>query len=108
MEYRKFGAALSHVRRGPLPPKAAKPPKVPRESNRSTLDDLAALGGERTEAEKFVTPGSIPESKAANRNEAEEERAAIIEHEGTIPRECAEGFAWLGVDRPPTDVPPRR
>jgi hypothetical protein len=37
-----------------------------------------------------------------------EERAAIIEHDGKIPREWAEGFARLDVDRPPSDVPLKR
>lgn len=40
--------------------------------------------------------------------EAEEERAAIVEHDGAIPREWAEGFARLDPDRSPADVPPRR
>jgi hypothetical protein len=39
---------------------------------------------------------------------AEDERAAIIEHDGAAPREWAEGFARLDPDRPPGDVPPRR
>ena len=37
-----------------------------------------------------------------------EERAAIAEYDGKIPREWAEGFARLDPDRPPADVPPRR
>ncbi len=40
--------------------------------------------------------------------EAEDERAAIVEHDGGAPREWAEGFAWLDPDRPPGDVPPQR
>jgi hypothetical protein len=39
---------------------------------------------------------------------AEEERAAIIEHDGGIPRAWAEGFAQLDPHHPPGDVPPRR
>jgi hypothetical protein len=38
----------------------------------------------------------------------DEERAALIEHEGNIPREWAEGFARLDPNRPPGDVPLRR
>jgi hypothetical protein len=38
----------------------------------------------------------------------DEERAALIEHEGGIPREWAEGFARLDPNRPPGDVPLRR
>jgi hypothetical protein len=40
--------------------------------------------------------------------DAEDERAAIVEHEGAIPREWADGFARLDPDRPPGDVPPTR
>jgi hypothetical protein len=38
---------------------------------------------------------------------AEEERAAIVEHDSKIPREWAAGFARLDPDRPPVGVPPR-
>jgi hypothetical protein len=41
-------------------------------------------------------------------SEAEEERAAIIEHDGGVSRAWAEGFARLHPDRPPGDVPLRR
>jgi hypothetical protein len=41
-------------------------------------------------------------------SEAEEERAAIVEHDGGIPRAWTEGFARLDPDRPPGDVPLRR
>jgi hypothetical protein len=37
-----------------------------------------------------------------------EERSAIVEYDGEIPREWAEGFARLDPDRSPADVPPRR
>jgi hypothetical protein len=40
--------------------------------------------------------------------EREEERAAIAEYDGGIPREWAEGFARLDHDRPPADLSPRR
>jgi hypothetical protein len=40
--------------------------------------------------------------------EVEEERAAIVEHDGGVPRAWAEGFARLDPDRPPNDVPPHR
>ena len=40
--------------------------------------------------------------------EAEDERAAIVEHNGGTPREWAEGFVRLDPDRPPGDVPPCR
>jgi hypothetical protein len=47
-------------------------------------------------------------SAAARWNETEEERAAIVEHDGKIPRAWAEGFARLDPDRPPGDVPTKR
>jgi hypothetical protein len=40
--------------------------------------------------------------------EIEEERAAIIEHNGHIPCDWAEGFARLDPDHPPADVPLKR
>jgi hypothetical protein len=38
----------------------------------------------------------------------EEERAALVEHDGNIPRAWAEGFARLAPEQPPGDVPARR
>jgi hypothetical protein len=38
----------------------------------------------------------------------DEERAAIVEYDGGIPRAWAEGFARLHPDRPPGDVPANR
>jgi hypothetical protein len=38
----------------------------------------------------------------------DEERAALIEHQGGIPREWAEGFARLDPDQPPANVPLKR
>jgi hypothetical protein len=40
--------------------------------------------------------------------EAEEERAATVEHRGKVPRIWAEGFARLDPNRPPGDVPLKR
>jgi hypothetical protein len=40
--------------------------------------------------------------------EAGEERAAIVQHDGGIPREWAEGFGRLDPDRPPKGVSPKR
>jgi hypothetical protein len=45
-----------------------------------------------------------PETDAADF----EERAAIVEYDGCIPRAWAEGFARLHPDRPPAGVPLRR
>jgi hypothetical protein len=54
-----------------------------------------------------------PAPSAADRanaiwGDAEQERAAIVEHDGGIPREWSEGFARLDPDRPLGDVPAAR
>jgi hypothetical protein len=53
-----------------------------------------------------ATPTAVGQGKTALLSEAE--RAAIVEHEGKIPRAWAEGFAQLDPARPPGDVPPHR
>ena len=45
---------------------------------------------------------------AASWGETEEQRAAIVEYDGNIPRPWAEGFARLDPNHPPADVPQRR
>jgi hypothetical protein len=45
---------------------------------------------------------------AASWGDDHDERAAIVEHDGGIPRAWAEGFARLHPDRPPAGVPLRR
>jgi hypothetical protein len=47
-------------------------------------------------------------SQGSTLSPLEQERAAIIEHDGGIPRGWAEGFARLDAARPPGDVPARR
>jgi len=46
--------------------------------------------------------------RAASWSEAQEERAAIVEHDGRIPSTWAEGFTRLDPDHPPSDVPAKR
>jgi hypothetical protein len=58
--------------------------------------------------EPAAAPPSPLDRAIAAWGEAEQERAAIIEHDGKIPREWAEGFARLDPDRPPGDVPLKR
>jgi hypothetical protein len=65
-----------------------------------------ALGTETPETLTLVTVS--PETLAAPCGEVEEERAAIVEHDGGIRRAWAEGFARLHPDRPPGDVPTKR
>jgi hypothetical protein len=58
---------------------------------------------------KVAKPAKVFEPMPASSwGEAEEERAAIVEHDGNIPRAWAEGYARLHPDRPPADVPLRR
>jgi hypothetical protein len=82
--------------RGPTPAKAAKPAKVERREAEA-LANLATLAAAVSETQN-----------PAGWGEAEEERAAIAEHDGGIPRAWAEGFARLHPDRPPADVPAKR
>jgi hypothetical protein len=66
--------------------------------------------GWQTHAEPTLR-GSRPRADADARTgwgNAEDERAAIVEHDGGAPREWAEGFARLDPDRPPGDVPAQR
>jgi len=54
---------------------------------------------------------AAPPAEIADRatwSEVGEERAAIVEHDGGIPRAWAEGFARLDPNRAPGDVPSRR
>jgi hypothetical protein len=55
-----------------------------------------------------LRPSPAPAPLAPSWGEAEEERAAIIEHYGGIPRAWAKGFARLDPDRPSGDVSPKR
>jgi hypothetical protein len=52
--------------------------------------------------------GQATRAALARWGEADKDRAAIVEHDGAIPRAWAEGFARLNPDRPPGDVPLRR
>lgn len=78
---------------------------------------VSANSAVRAETPHFVSSSDDAISaESANRTddghellgEAEEERAGIVDHDGKIPREWAEGFARLDPDRPPARVPLRR
>jgi hypothetical protein len=60
---------------------------------------LAALSSYKHEIVALLRPDT------AAPDEVEEERTAIVEHDGRIPRSWAEGFARLHPDRPSGDVP---
>lgn len=55
---------------------------------------------------KLPRPG--PDCAATSWGETETERAAVVEYEGNIPRDWAEGFARLNPNHSPADVPSRR
>jgi len=59
----------------------------------------------RAASEPLSEPPSAPHLPPTAWGEPEAERAAIVEHDGGIRREWAEGFAQLDPDRPPGDVP---
>jgi hypothetical protein len=97
--YRKFSDTLQSEVRVPTPSKPPKSPKVlgSAGSRCAALGDLGGLDGPLLETENR-SPWS----------DAEDERAAIVEHDGKVPRAWAEGFARLNPDRPPGDVPLKR
>jgi hypothetical protein len=71
--------------------------------DRSEHDTVSFADPPATKATSMAT-----ERAARAWGEAEAERAAIVQFEGSIPRDWAEGFARLVPDRPPGDVPLRR
>jgi hypothetical protein len=103
--YRKFSDAVRSEFPGGVPAKPPKAPKLdpaPAAPTPETLGGLGVLGEAGTETENPLAPA---DSALAIWGDTEEERAAIVEHEGKIPREWAEGFARLDPNRPPGDVP---
>ncbi len=102
--YHKFSDTLQTEVRTLAPPKPAKAPKVD-PIGAETLGGLGALGEAGAETENLPAPA---DSALAIWGDTEEERAALIEHNGAIPRAWAEGFTRLNPDRPPGDVLPRR
>jgi hypothetical protein len=77
------------------------------EVSRSTLSQSVNSVTAAPAASKPVVPSAADRALAAW-GAAEEERGAIVEHDGAISRAWAEAFARLDPDRPPGDVPPRR
>ena len=67
-----------------------------------SVDSVAAA------PEPSASSAAAEDRVAAIWDEAEAEPAAVVEHDGNIQREWAEGFARLDPERPPGDVPPRR
>ena len=95
-------------RRG-TPAKVANPAKVAEPETAPSLgaaDENRDRGGDPAKAAnvaKVVEPAAAP-----SWGEAEAERAAIVEHDGGVPRAWADGFARLDPGRPPRDVPLKR
>jgi hypothetical protein len=80
-----------------------------RDSNRDKLSRDDPVSGKSSKTlETASTVGQPTGAVLARWGEAEEERAAIVEHDGKIPRAWAEGFARLDPDRPPGDVATKR
>lgn len=105
--YRKFSDALKNEFRATAAP---KPPKAPKGAS-AQMATLGDLGGGRPEIQNSaLASDAFPRGRenAPSWGETEEERAAIVEHDGNIPRTWAEGFARLHPDRPPGDVPSKR
>jgi hypothetical protein len=77
-----------------------------RDSNRDALsrDRLATSATVGQIEQPFLAADRAP----ATWGEVQEERAAIVERDGGIPREWSEGFARLHPDHPPPGVPPKR
>ena len=83
------------------PAKVAKRPGGREREQTAPLARLAALAGGQAEAKNF-------EPAPEQWTDVEEERAAIVEHDGGAPRAWAEAMARLDPNRPPADVPAGR
>jgi hypothetical protein len=105
--YRKFSDVQQNEARAPAPPKPAKAPKAD-PIGAETFGGLDALGEAGAEGRNSAPPVLALDRALAAWGEREAERAAIVELDGAIPREWAEGFARLDPERPPGDVPQRR
>jgi hypothetical protein len=90
-----------------VPAKVANPAKA----EIAAPETLAALAGAPADPViSGVKPDAAapPDLEPATWGQAKDERAAIVQRDGRIPREWVEGFARLDPDRPPGDVPERR
>jgi hypothetical protein len=105
-------AALDNPAPAATAAKLANPAKL-QEQRPATLAQLAPLAGLRADFASARSSSEPPVARPTDGalttwGEVEEERAAIVEHDGGVPRAWAEGFARLDPDRPPNDVPPHR
>jgi hypothetical protein len=105
--YRKFSDVRQVEARTLTPPKPTKAPTaVPRESD--GLGSLGALGREEVQTPDLAPLAATLDCVGGTWGEPDAERAAVVEYEGNIPRDWAEGFARLNPHHSPADVPPRQ
>jgi hypothetical protein len=91
--YRKFSDPPT-----PKPPKAPKADE-PHRIEAAALGNLGALD---------APCGEYPHPQADIWTDDQDERAAMVEHDGSTPHEWAEALARLDPAHPPADVPPLR
>jgi hypothetical protein len=106
--YRKFSDALRSEFPGGVPPKPPKAPKLDPAPASPMPETLGGLGALREAGDETENPRAPADSALAIWGDTEEERAAIIEHDGNIPRAWADGFARLDRDHPAGIVPRAR
>ena len=110
--FRFFDAWAALEDRDP-PPSAAKVANAAKAEHATVPAPLAPLAGladtSRPAAGFLAASATCSDVDHAHAwTAAESERAAIIEHDGGIPRDWVEGFARLDPNRPPGDVPAAR
>ena len=103
-------AALDNAAAAAAAAKLANPAK-PDIRQPAALAELAALAGSPPEQLFSRAPSKAPipqptDGALATWGEIEEERAAIVEYDGGIPRGWAEGFARLDPEGPPATIRP--
>jgi hypothetical protein len=94
---------LENEERKEMPANSAKiaNPEKREERASATLATFATLAGGQAESENF-------KPLADTWTDAQDERAAVIQHDGGAPREWAEALARLNPAKPPADVPAKR
>jgi hypothetical protein len=93
---------------GPVPLSSGPDPEVDARLARLNPAAHIELTGSPNGAVEVAARQPDGSRPAPNWSEAEQERAAIGEYDGNVPRAWAEGFARLDPDRPPGYVPPAR
>jgi hypothetical protein len=96
-------ACLQNEERRGVVAKPAEPAKAPERQSKPSAPfaTFAIFAEEKPETENFAPP---PDAWT----DTQEERAAIVEHDGGALHAWAEGFRRLDLNKPPADVPPKR